>query len=90
MIPISVDFIDWNEDNLFIVFLHLTLCICRFSPFSSSSLRISQNIGEFAAKKHFTGYGTANTIPLSVAIEINFFWPILTSGSKGNSSETTW
>ena len=35
------------------------LCICRFSP-SSSSPRLLRNIGEFGAKKYFTNNHTRN------------------------------
>ena len=39
--------------------------------------RLFRNIEEFAAKKYFTDYRTANTIQLVVAIKGHFFWSIL-------------
>ena len=39
-----------------------TLCIWRFSPFSSSFPRFLRSIGEFGAKKYFTDHHTPNTI----------------------------
>ena len=57
-----------------------TLCICRFTPSSSSSpLRLFRNIGEFGAKRYFTENPLANTSQLFLNIKGNspglfFFW----------------
>ena len=57
-----------------VCFKTITVCYCLSPSCSSSSFlpHFFRNIGEFGAKRYFTGHQTANTIQLFVAIEGHF------------------
>ena len=69
-----------------------TVCVCRFSPSSSSFLRLIRDIGEFGAKHYFTDHRTANQVLLFVAITGNFSGLFFSEhvAAKGNSPESTY